>query len=60
MSFGLIGTADLIFAQQPRQFGDVRCDPSRLIFGEQFRRRSPLRLVLKIDVGERLAAVLLR
>jgi hypothetical protein len=34
MSFGLIGTVDLIFAQQPRQLGDIRGYPSRLVARE--------------------------
>jgi len=42
---------------QPRQLGDVRRDPAGLVVGEQFRRRSPLRLILEIDIREHLAVV---
>jgi hypothetical protein len=35
------------------EFRDIPGDPSRLILGEQFRRRSPPRLVLEIDIRER-------
>ena len=40
--------------QQLWQSGKIGCDPSRLIFGEQLRRRSPPRLILEIDIGELL------
>jgi hypothetical protein len=33
--------------QQLRQLGDISRDPPRLVFGEQFRRRSPARLILE-------------
>jgi hypothetical protein len=39
------------------QLGDVCRDPPRLILGKQFRRRSPPWLVLEIDIGECLAAM---
>jgi len=35
--------ARLFFPQQLRQLGDVRRDPLRLIFGQEFRRQSGLR-----------------
>jgi hypothetical protein len=38
-----------------RQLGDVGGDAAGLVAGEQVRRRAPSRLVLEIDVGERLA-----
>ncbi len=42
--------------QQLRQLGEVRRDPPRLVAREQLSRRSSARLVLEIDVGERLPA----
>src|SRR6516164_1839141 len=33
-----------------RPLGDIRRDPPRLIFGEQFRRRSPRRFGLVMDI----------
>jgi hypothetical protein len=41
-------------AQQLRQLGDVGGDPPGLIAGEEVRRRPPSRLLLAIDVSERL------
>ena len=41
---------------QRRQLG-IRRAPPRLILGEQLGRRSPAELILEIDIGERLAAV---
>ena len=43
--------------QQLRQLRDIRRDPSRLVFAEQLSRRSPPRLILEIDIGERLSVV---
>jgi hypothetical protein len=48
---GKIGSAR---AQQLRQLGDIGCDPPGLVAGEQMRRRPPSRLLLAIDVSERL------
>jgi hypothetical protein len=45
----------LPLTQQLRQPRDIRRNPSRLVPREQFRRRSPTRLILEIDVGELLA-----
>jgi hypothetical protein len=41
-------------AQQLRQLGDVGGDATRLVAGEEVRRRETSRLVLEINVGERL------
>jgi hypothetical protein len=41
-------------AQQLRQLGDVDGDAPGLIAGEEVRRRATSRLILEIDVGERL------
>jgi hypothetical protein len=38
-------------------FRDPRRNPTRFIPRQQFRRRSPPRLILEIDIGERLSAV---
>jgi len=40
--------------QQLRQLGDVHGDAPRLVAGEQVRCRAPPRLLLEIDIGERL------
>jgi len=40
-----------------QQFGDIRRDPPRLVLRELLGRRSPAGLILEIDAGERLAAV---
>jgi hypothetical protein len=40
--------------QKPRQLGDIRSNPSRLIFAEQLGRRAPPRLTLIINVAQRL------
>src|SRR5205807_5032972 len=37
------------------QLGDVGRDPPRLVPRHQVRRRSPARLILEIDVGQRVA-----
>jgi hypothetical protein len=34
----------------------LRCDAPRLVAGEEVRRRAPSRLLLEVDVGERLPA----
>jgi hypothetical protein len=39
------------------QLCDIGRNPSRLVFGEQLGCRSPARLILKIDTGERLTVV---
>jgi hypothetical protein len=39
------------------QLGDVRCDTAHLILAEQLGRRTPPRLILIIDVRERLPVV---
>jgi hypothetical protein len=44
-------------SQRFRQLGDVHRNPSRLIPREQFRRRSPPRLILEVAVSERLSVV---
>ena len=46
--------AHLTLAQQLRQLGDVGGDAPGLVAGEQSGRRTPSRLLLEIDVGERL------
>jgi hypothetical protein len=43
--------------QQLWQPGKVRGDSSHLIFRKQLRRRSPPRLILEIDIRERLSVV---
>ena len=40
-----------------RQLGDVRRDPPRLVFGEQFGRRLPSGLLLEIDIRQLLPGV---
>ena len=40
-----------------RQFSYIRRDPPRLVAGEQLGRRSTPRLVLEINIGKRLPAV---
>ena len=40
--------------QQLRQLGDVGGDAPGLVAGEQMSRRAPSRLLLEVDVGERL------
>ena len=40
--------------EQLRQLGDVGGDAPRLVAGEQLGRRAPSRLLLEINVGERL------
>jgi hypothetical protein len=45
-------------AQQLRQLNNIRRNPLRLVFGQKLGRRSPPRLVLEIDIGERLSAVI--
>jgi hypothetical protein len=42
----------LAFAKQVRQLRNIHRNPPRLVFGEQFRRRPQLRLVLVIDIRE--------
>ena len=50
------GKRKYLFApQQIRQLGDVHRDPPRFVTGHQMRRRAPSRLILKVDVGERVA-----
>jgi hypothetical protein len=44
-------------SEKLRQLGDVRCNPSRLIFAEQLCRRAPPRLFLEIDIDKLLAVV---
>ena len=48
----LTGLAASCLPQQLRQLGNIADNPPRL------RRRSPSRLVLELDVGERLAAAI--
>jgi hypothetical protein len=43
-----------VISQQLRQLGDVGGDAPGLVAGEQLRRCASARLVLEIDVGERL------
>jgi hypothetical protein len=43
--------------QQLRQLGDVGGDAPGLVAGEQLGRRTPSRLILEMDVGQRLPAV---
>ena len=51
---------DLIagFAQKFRQLRDIRRNPSRLIFAEQLGRRSPPRLIFKINIRKLLSVVI--
>jgi hypothetical protein len=44
-------------AHQLRQLGDVGSDAPRLVLREQLGRRAPAGLILEIDIGKRLAAV---
>jgi hypothetical protein len=37
---------------------NIHRNPPRLIFGEQFRRRPPSRLILEIDIRQRLLVVI--
>jgi hypothetical protein len=46
--------ADGGLPQQHRQLGDVGCNPLHLVAGEQLGCGLPARLILEIDVGERL------
>jgi hypothetical protein len=46
---------NLRLPQKLQQLGDVHRDPFRLVPREQFRRRSPARLILEIDIGQRLS-----
>jgi hypothetical protein len=39
-------------AQQRRQLGDIRRNPSRFILAEQLGSGSPARLILEIDIRE--------
>jgi hypothetical protein len=43
--------------QQVRQFSNIHRNPPRLIPRQQFRRRSSPRLILEIDIGERLTVM---
>jgi len=45
---------DLRFAQQPRQLGEVHCQPPRLVAGQQLGREAPTWFLLEIEVAERL------
>jgi hypothetical protein len=45
--------------EQVRQLRDIGGDAPGLVAGEQMCRRAPSRLLLEIDVGERLAGVIL-
>jgi hypothetical protein len=42
-----------ISARCPRFYVRVGCDPPRLIFAKQLRRRAPAGLIFEIDIGER-------
>jgi hypothetical protein len=44
----------LRLAQQFQQLRDIRCDPPRLVFGEQLGGRTPAGLLLEIDIGKLL------
>ena len=46
------GTSASGLLQQLRQLGDIRRDPPRLIFREQFGRRASAGLILEIDARE--------
>jgi hypothetical protein len=46
--------AALSVSHQPRQLGDVGGDAPRLVAGEQLGRCASPRLLLEVDVGERL------
>ena len=45
--------------QQLRQLGEVGGDAARLVAGQQLGRRTSARLLLEVDIGERVAAVIL-
>jgi hypothetical protein len=47
-----------LYAQQLRQLGDIRRDPSRLILAKQLGGGSSPRLVLEINIRECLTAVI--
>jgi hypothetical protein len=40
--------------QQVRQLGDVHCDAPRVVSGQQVRRRASARLILEVEITERL------
>ena len=44
---------------QPLQLGDVDGDVPCFVFGHQIRRRTSARLILEVDVSERVAVVIL-
>src|SRR5262249_49254656 len=50
------GTCITFDAATPAAWRYIRRDPSRLVARKQFRRRSPSRFVLEIDVAQRLTA----
>ena len=54
----MLGVGLRRFRQQLRQLGDVRGDAPSLISGEQLGRSSPAGLLLEIEVGERVAAMI--
>ena len=43
--------------EQLREFGDVGGDPPGLVVGQQVSRRAPAQLLLEVEVGERVPAV---
>lgn len=57
-SWRRIWAATRLPPQQLRQLANVGRDPPGLIFAQQLRCRLAPRLILKIDIGERLAVVI--
>ena len=42
----------------PQQLGDVDGDAPRFVLGQQVRRSASARLVLEVDIGQRVAVVI--
>jgi hypothetical protein len=57
LSVGRFILASIGLADKLRQFSNIHSDPPCLVFGEQFRRRPPPRLVLEMDIRKRLSVV---
>ena len=54
VSGNIVNLAIKLLAVLPRQLGDIRRKPTRLVFGEQLGRHSPLWLFLIINIRELL------
>src|SRR6516164_2631394 len=50
------GAGAFLFGEYLRQLGDIFCNPARLVFGKQLRRRSSAGFAFIIDVAQRLPA----